>query len=159
MRRIEYGASWKKITDATSFPFIKLEHRDLSALLFGGILYKWSLFFGGNFHINFRIATVALFRGDSSHRIEKVNSQIGMPISQRDENDPKWNKYYCQQYRTARQKYQVAINIMAKGTRNQWSKTLGPVNGHLTGRLQRHVVPEYESNRNVFLFNSNDRVL
>jgi hypothetical protein len=33
----------------------------------------------------------ALFRGDSGYRIEKVNSQIGMPISQRDENDPERN--------------------------------------------------------------------
>jgi hypothetical protein len=33
MRRAEYGASWKGITDTPSFPFSKLEHRDLSALL------------------------------------------------------------------------------------------------------------------------------
>jgi hypothetical protein len=94
MRRTEYGASWKRITGTISFPLSKLEHHDLSALLFGGILYilhKWSLFFGGNFHINFRTATVALFRGDSGYHIEKVNSQVGMPISQRDENDPERN--------------------------------------------------------------------
>jgi hypothetical protein len=46
-----------------------------------------------HFHINFRTVTVALFRADSGHRIEKVNRQIRMPISQRDENenDPEGN--------------------------------------------------------------------
>jgi hypothetical protein len=159
MRRIEYGASWKRITDTTSFPFSKLEHRDLSALLFGGILHKWSLFLGGNFHINFRTATVALFRGDSGYRIEEVNSQIGMPISQRDDNGPKRNKYYCQQCNMARQSYQVAINITAKGTRNRWSKTLGPINENLTQCLQRYVVLGYESNRNDLFMNINNEML
>jgi hypothetical protein len=30
----------KEVTDTTAFPFCKLEHRDLSALLFRGILCK-----------------------------------------------------------------------------------------------------------------------
>jgi hypothetical protein len=162
MRRPEYGASWKRITDTTSFPLSKLEHRDLPALLFGGILYilyKWSLFFGENFQTNFRTATVALFRGDSGYRIEKVNSQIGMPISQQDENDPERNNWYCQQCSMTRYSYQVAINITAKGTRNRWSKTLGPINENLTPCLQRYVVPGYESNRNDLFMNINNKML
>jgi hypothetical protein len=69
--------------------------------------------------MNFRTATVALFRGDSRYRIEKVNGQIEMAISQRDENDPERNNYHCQKCSMARQSYQMAINITAEGTRNQ----------------------------------------
>jgi hypothetical protein len=36
-----------------------------------------------------------------------LKSGLGMPISQRDENDPERNKEYCQQYHMARQSYQV----------------------------------------------------
>jgi hypothetical protein len=83
MRRTEYDESWKRITDTTPFlPLSKLEHRDLSALLFGGILYilyKWSLFFRGNFQLKSRTATVALFRGDSGHALRKWIAKLECP--------------------------------------------------------------------------------
>jgi hypothetical protein len=89
--------------------------------------------------------------------LEQLNSELGIPISQRDENDPEWNKWYCHQYSMERQNYQVAINITAKGMRNRWSKTLGPINENVTQCLQRYAVLGYESNRNdLFLTISNN---
>jgi hypothetical protein len=44
-----------------------------------------------------------------------------MPVRQRDENDAQRNNYYCRQYSRARHIYQVAIDIMAKGMRNEES--------------------------------------
>jgi hypothetical protein len=74
---IKCGASRKRITDITSFPFSKLEHCDMSASLFEGVLCKQSLLIGKNFHVNFWSAAVALFKGGNGHRIDITQERNG----------------------------------------------------------------------------------
>jgi hypothetical protein len=122
MRGTESSTSQKRITHTTSFLFCKLEHRELSTLLFRGILNKLSSLIKGNVDVDFWTAVLALFRRDGGYRMKKLKSEIVLPINQWNENDSVWNKYQWQWYGLERQIYEVAMDIRVHGMRNRWSK-------------------------------------